>query len=78
MLASRSFCDSRGTSWRVMQWLVGRGGAMAPVPTLIFTSRHETTEVRAFPADWMRLGDRELERLRLGESVPTDRIAVAS
>lgn len=61
-----------------MQWLVGRSGAMAPVPALIFTSRHETTEVRAFPADWMALGDGELERLRLAQATPTDHIAQAS
>ena len=78
MLASRSFLDSRGTSWRVMQWLVGRAGADAPEPTLIFTSRHETTQVRSFPPNWMALADGELERLRLGEAQPTDRVAIAS
>ena len=78
MIASRTFRDSRGTSWRVMQWHVGRFGALQPVPALIFTSQHERTEVRTFPADWMALGDGELERIRLGGSVPTDRIAVAS
>jgi hypothetical protein len=78
MFASRTFRDSRGTTWRVMQWHVGRFGALEPVPALIFTSRHERTEVRGFPSDWMTLGDGDLERLRLGAAVPTDRIAVAS
>ena len=78
MIASRTFRDSRGTSWRVMQWHVGRFGQVEPVPALIFTSGHERTEVRTFPSDWMSLGDGELELLRLGAAAPTDRIAVAS
>ena len=78
MIASRTFRDSRGTSWRVMQWHVGRFGAVEPVPALIFTSRNERTELRTFPSDWMSLGDGELERLRAGAAVPTDLIAVAS